>query len=79
MSWSWSAGASGTWNYIMVDTNGFKAPNKYGKDRFIFLMQATDGNGTGLITKIGVYVDFPGKDTTWCPSGGCYYQSWLSQ
>jgi len=76
MSWCWS---SGSWNYIMVDTNGFKQPNKYGRDRFIFLMKANDSNGTGLITKIGVYADFPGVSTTWCPSGGCYYVSWLSQ
>ncbi|MDD3014804.1 MAG: hypothetical protein PHC34_13970 [Candidatus Gastranaerophilales bacterium] len=63
----------------MVDTNGFKSPNKYGRDRFIFLMKANNDSGTGLITKIGVYVDFPSVQATWCPSGGCYYVSWLSQ
>lgn len=35
MSWSMTSSAYGAGNNILVDTNGFKGPNKYGQDRFI--------------------------------------------
>jgi prepilin-type N-terminal cleavage/methylation domain-containing protein len=74
---AWTIGQGGTWNYIMVDTNGFNKPNKYGRDRFIFLCKTSDGSGTGLPIKLGVYIDYPNVNAVWCQSGGCYYESWL--
>jgi prepilin-type N-terminal cleavage/methylation domain-containing protein len=73
---SWSIG-NGTYNYIIVDTNGFQKPNKYGRDRFVLLCKTIEGDGDGLPVKLGVYRDYTEMNNVWCPSGGCYYQSWL--
>lgn len=69
-------------NIYLVDTNGFKPPNKFGKDRWIFTF--LDSNNTrittGLPAKIGVLT---GDKTTavggcsWCHNPPCYYHSWL--
>ena len=67
-------------NIYIVDTNGFKPPNQFGKDRWIFIPQNSDGTRTsvGLPAKIG---NFRGDKTTmdvdWCRYPPCYYQSWL--
>lgn len=68
-------------NIYVVDTNGLKGPNKFGKDRWIF----TFVNKNLLRTNIGFdYVGlraFITKDQTWkdgwCQYPPCYYQSWL--
>lgn len=73
---------------LVVDTNGFKKPNKYGKDRFL-LGTSPNGVPMGGDNSVGV----PEKIVPWgndyitptgangaggaCPSGGCYYTSWL--
>ena len=63
-----------TVNRFLVDTNGFKKPNKYGKDRWVLLWDTnkiTLGNGTDTTD----FVETP--SAFYCPSGTCYYQSWL--
>lgn len=66
---------------ILVDTNGNKNPNKFGKDRFRLAPVLDSTNNIflpGIPTRIGIIdIDFPAKDPTYCTSGGCYYTSWL--
>lgn len=73
-------------SFMMVDTNGFKKPNQYGKDRFgLLLPNNTDNNSdTGLPIKVFPYVDNP----TWgvCdPRNKCYSEKnywgtkWLNE
>lgn len=67
-------------NLYLVDTNGMKAPNRFGKDRFIFTFMGQNkarhkvGIPVGVTTYLG---DMKNIDTDWCPSGGCYYRTWL--
>jgi prepilin-type N-terminal cleavage/methylation domain-containing protein len=68
--------------YYLVDTNGLKGPNKYGRDRFEFTFTPSMADirlSTGIPTLIGIFDDYPNVDLNRCPSGGCYYRSWLSQ
>lgn len=73
-------------NLYLVDTNGFKQPNKFGKDRWIFTFR--DSNNvrvaTGLPYKVGIFTgdntvigDYPAADSDWCQYPPCYYYSWL--
>ncbi len=67
---------------FFVDTNGFKGPNRLGKDRFVFAMAASSTGGNYRSDAIPDSV-IPGREmdytykTRWCPSGECYYISWL--
>lgn len=74
-------------NIYLVDTNGFKPPNRFGKDRWIFQLRNADNSATtvGLPAKIGIQSG-TGSDVTstsdprspyWCQYPPCYYQSWL--
>lgn len=54
--------------YIFVDTNGLKSPNRFGKDRFLFIM----GAKLSFLVK-----DYPTADPVICKFGGCYFYSWL--
>lgn len=79
MSWAtYGAGYSFT---IFVDTNGFKGPNQFGKDRFDLSPRASDGSGTvGIPVKI-----LPDNDNNYyaclynkCATQNNYYAtSWL--
>lgn len=68
---------------FLVDTNGFKKPNKFGKDRWIFrfaLSNSSSGNPVKISS--GIYsdpVDYDMNTTEAydCPTGSCYYKSWL--
>ena len=78
---------------IVVDTNGNKKPNKLGKDRFPLAFPIpTDTTGlyhTKMLIQpqfapsyhyADISVDEKGDFITkqrWCPSGKCYYTSWL--
>lgn len=63
--------------YYLLDTNGLKAPNKYGKDRFLFTFYNNVGvQANGVLTKIWTPNDY-NTDADWCPSGDCYYRTWL--
>lgn len=68
---------------FVVDTNGFKGPNQLGKDRFPFAMVVNNQNinnygnkATPNTIKPNFAVDLTTKQR-WCPSGKCYYKSWL--
>lgn len=49
MAWTLISGSEGR---IAVDINGFKKPNQWGKDRFVFLLVDNNGGVTGLPAKI---------------------------
>ena len=64
---------------ILVDVNGFKNPNKLGKDRFVMLFGANNDNSKEYAsnpTQILPYRDIIAKQR-WCPDGNCLYQSWI--
>ena len=80
-SWSTRLGiAGGGWyvSIILVDTNGMKGPNQYGKDRFPLLFYDSNSLSVGMPVKIGPQNDFSAIDASYCPSGGCYNTSWLT-
>lgn len=64
---------------FFVDTNGFKAPNKFGKDRQMFRLgrQNEGWADVGLPTVVLNWI--PDKTTAddWCHYPPCYYKSWL--
>lgn len=67
-------------NLYLVDTNGFKGPNQFGKDRwtFTFWDGAEARITSGLPVQIGVYNgDVVTAGTGWCTYPPCYYKSWL--
>lgn len=73
---------------IFVDTNGFKKPNQFGKDRFHLYpvlqtcnyVQYNQGSqecrGAGIPVKIYAY-SFDATKGTMCNIDNCYYRSWL--
>ncbi len=82
MVWSLASNDQTFGSDILVDTNGFKGPNKYGQDRFVFWPVTMDGSAitAGLPVKIRPLKDFLFTDKNYCPSGDahpCYYYSWL--
>lgn len=69
---------------VLVDTNGAKKPNKFGKDRFRLKfvtsgtsVEAADLSIPGLPSAVIPDIDFTSNDATYCPSAPCYYSSWL--
>lgn len=73
---------------IFVDTNGFKKPNKFGKDRFplypvlqtcnyvLYNQFSAECRGAGIPVKIFAYrLDVAAGDM--CNIDNCYYRSWL--
>lgn len=83
MTWAMRGYCSGTGttnSFFLVDTNGFKGPNKYGKDRWAFNWFLDNGtSGTPLKITIYTNVDYinGATDNGGCPTGPCYYKSWL--
>lgn len=67
-------------SFFLIDTNGSEGPNKFGKDRWVLSFVFDNGN-SGTPTKVSLYdiKDYIGTDTNaWaCPTGPCYYKSWL--
>ena len=64
---------------ILVDVNGFKNPNKLGKDRFVLMFGANNDNTnkySSSVTQILPRGDIIPKGR-WCPDGNCLYQSWI--
>ena len=74
-------------NMFFVDTNGFKPPNRFGKDRFYFSFQNNlekRTNDASYYVKIGPSLeageapsDFTVYDKKKCQHPPCYYKSWL--
>jgi len=56
---------------ILYDYNGKKGPNQLGKDRMYMEFQNKNNNWS-VITR----PDYTYKGR-WCPSGECYYRSWI--
>lgn len=81
--WSEDRDSDSVGGGIMIDTNGEKGPNVFGKDRFYFdtfvqnarLISPSDPyNVEGIPTQIS-----PPTDNYWCGAAvNCYYTSWLS-
>jgi len=66
--------------WFIVDTNGHKNPNLFGKDRFIFYtIVGNDINASGIPDKIIFDNDYSFFDINKCPNPPCYYTSWISQ
>lgn len=64
---------SPNYNILLVDTNGEKQPNQFGKDRWIF----TYARRNGLPVKVIPYSSDTTKKDDWCNHPPCYYHSWL--
>jgi len=72
-------------NIYLVDTNGSKQPNRYGKDRWIFTLRDADNTRTtsGFPAKVGMYTGLGDSmndviTIQWsCHYPPCNYQSWL--
>jgi len=77
---SWSmrcAEATCASEYIFIDVNGFKTPNKYGRDKFIVEMNSNETDGdVGIPLKLYPRPDRVQADV-YCPSGNCFFTSWL--
>ena len=65
-------------NIYLVDTNGLKGPNQFGKDRFPLALGDKNGNRIqqGDAVKVIPLRDEPNKNS-WCTNPPCYYKSWL--
>lgn len=69
-------------NIYLVDVNGSKGPNKFGKDRFPFFLAKKGENGklkrvdTGLPQAVIPQSDIL-TPNSYCNNAPCYYQSWL--
>lgn len=78
MAWSLYSNSE---NIILVDTNGFKAPNRYGKDRWIFTEKGMDNVrvNTSLPSKLYSYsnVDITVINNFYCHYPPCYFKTWL--
>ncbi len=66
-------------NIYIVDTNGFKGPNKFGKDRWYFVLGDKKGNriSNGIAVKVIVDTDDKLTRDSFCKYPPCYYRSWL--
>lgn len=72
-------------NIYLVDTNGFKSPNRFGKDRWAFALRNVDNStlSIGLPAKVGILYNgdilttADPMSSSWCKYPPCYYKSWL--
>ncbi|HIS83715.1 TPA: type II secretion system protein [Candidatus Scatenecus faecavium] len=68
-------------NIFVVDTNGFKSPNRFGKDRWYFVPVNKNNQRSNLAseyTGIGLFIRQDAKSKTgWCHYPPCNFQSWL--
>jgi len=73
-------------NVYFVDTNGAKKPNKFGKDRWVFVLAQKDDSrvSVGLPDRVGISMQggaVTNSDVTtaseYCHYPPCYYYSWL--
>ena len=76
-------------NIYLVDTNGDKGPNQFGKERWIFTFAEGNGkricdggdftncNNPGTPKKIIPYLTDIKTKHSWCQHPACYYKSWL--
>lgn len=75
-------------NIFLIDINGDKKPNHFGKDRWIFTFANANGEricnddpctNPGVPAKIQPFYtkDITSYSSTWCQYPPCYYKSWL--
>lgn len=66
-------------NIYLVDTNGSKPPNRFGKDRWVFVLRNADNTWTesGLPAKVSHIRNDETTKSDWCTYPPCYYYSWL--
>ena len=84
MAWSMYYKAE---NIFVVDTNGHKPPNWYGRDRWVFTYVDVRNNRitSGTPDKVGIGVgggntpDYLTYNAGWCQHPPCYFQSWISK
>jgi len=74
MEWSlfWSGDS-----ITLVDTNGHKGPNKYGKDRWVFVFAFKNGQPY----KVSPYynIDIEWTNDMCCHYPPCYFKKWLTE
>lgn len=94
-SWSLRGNETSTSLYsgfMLVDINGNKKPNKYGKDRFPLVFSNGDQPNTSIVTlnrynpvttgeiiTVIPYTDMNTNVDNICPGPPCYYSSWLHE
>jgi len=74
---SWCEAAYSGW--FMVDVNDAKAPNRFGRDRFIFYTSVGNNPAnSGIPDQIVTDSDYKTADTYKCPNPPCLYSSWVN-
>lgn len=70
-------------NIFLVDTNSLKLPNKFGKDRWYFVLADEKGNRVNIASNYKKVVPFINTDQqakgAWCHYPPCNFKSWLYQ
>ena len=78
-------------NIYIVDTNGDRGPNHFGKDRWIFTFAGEDGRrictdspadsctNPGVPLRVIPFIsnDIKNSNSYWCQHPTCHYKSWL--
>lgn len=78
---SWSQYSSSE-NIYLVDTNGFKEPNKFGRDRWLFTFIGQDKNRSvkGIPVGVGLRINRDVTAPEWsCAYPPCYFKKWLME
>jgi len=77
MAWIRCCTDAGCAGEILVDTNGFSEPNKFGRDRFILKPYCRNAGYPCKPVLLAVPDDVTIADDS-CEYGNCYYTSWLA-
>ncbi len=66
-------------NIFLVDTNGLKGPNQFGKDRWTlgWKLDSTSYPATPIGVKLYAYQDYNSINSNFCRTPNCYYKTWL--
>lgn len=73
---SWAGGES-ICGAIVMDINGFKGPNQFGRDRFALMIG--ESTTQAIPDRLRPWDDRTGVDVNECPRGSCLYSSWLGE
>lgn len=88
-SWGFVDNSGRFWNHyktsgqayfwLIVDTNGAKSPNRYGRDKWFFQLNDVNGDGNaGVPYKIMLASDKTTPQINGCSMGNCYYKSYIT-
>lgn len=79
---AWVQGSSGgtlqITGDVFFDTNGFKGPDKFGKDRFRLAFYPVAGVYPGKPESVVPGPDYTSYSSAYCKYPPCYYTSWLT-